>query len=234
MQPEEVEDAESIVEETARAAELDNVQAGGAATLVNITTRQHREAAERAIAEEAKKGYGLLLIGVESAVTAEGEIEEKVAQIAAVFEGSLAIAIARERDHREAAASQLDILVPVPGTGHSRRGAEVALALARASLGRVTVLHVARRQRPSWRSGANEAAILHDAVGLGDQFGVPVRTVIRAHPDPEEAIFHQLQSGEHELIVMGVSPRPGATLSFGGAAAAILTRSNQSILFVAS
>jgi len=63
---------------------------------------------------------------------------------------------------------------------------------------------------------------------------VPVQTAIRAHSDPGEAILRQLKGGEHNLIVMGVSPRPGATLSFGGAAAAILKRSNRSVLFVAS
>jgi hypothetical protein len=33
---------------------------------------------------------------------------------------------------------------------------------------------------------------------------------------------------------MGVSPRPGATLSFGGAAATILERSDRSVLLIAS
>jgi nucleotide-binding universal stress UspA family protein len=125
-------------------------------------------------------------------------------------------------------------VVPITGTGHSRRGAEVAVALARASLGRITVLHVAGRERSSWRTGTNEAAILREVVQLADQFGVPVRTAIRAHADPDEAILRQLNRGEHDLVVMGVSPRPGATLSYGRVAAAILRRSNRSVLLVAS
>jgi nucleotide-binding universal stress UspA family protein len=36
------------------------------------------------------------------------------------------------------------------------------------------------------------------------------------------------------LVVMGVSPRPGTTLFFGDAAAAVLRRSHRSILLVAS
>jgi hypothetical protein len=43
----------------------------------------------------------------------------------------------------------------------------------------------------------------------------------------------QLKTGEHNLIAMGVSQRPGTTLFFGGAAAAVLERSEVSILFVA-
>jgi len=82
--------------------------------------------------------------------------------------------------------------------------------------------------------GTNEEAILRDAVRLGDQFGVPVRTAVRAHAEAEEAILRQLRTGEHNLIAMGVSPRPGATLFFGDAAADILKRSNRSILLVAS
>jgi nucleotide-binding universal stress UspA family protein len=215
--------------------------------LVDITTRLRKELTGPAIADEARKGYDLLLIGVEPAAAADGEIDEKVAAIAAAFEGPFAIAIARGAHRREPVAADLDILVPVTGTRHSRRAAEIALALARASLGSVTVLHVARRGQPSWRrrlprgfsaswesTGTNEEAILRDAVRLGEQFSVPVRTAVRAHADAEEAILRQLNAGEHNLIVMGVSPRPGATLFFGDAAATVLVRSNRSILFVAS
>jgi nucleotide-binding universal stress UspA family protein len=83
-------------------------------------------------------------------------------------------------------------------------------------------------------TGTNEEAILREAVRLGDRFGVPLRTAVRTHADPEEAILRQLRIGEHNLIVMGVSPRPGTTLFFGDAAAAVLKRSHRSILLVAS
>ena len=242
------EEIDSIVEDTARAAEIESAGAGAVEALVDITTRLRGELTGQAIAEEARKSYDLLLIGVERAVAADGEIDPQVAHLGAAFEGPLAIAIARGPHHAEpVAATHLDILVPITGTPHSRRGAEVALALARASLGSVTVLHVARRGQPSRRRGVvrgfgadwggigtNEEAILRDAVRLGDQFGVPVRTAVRAHAEAEEAILRQLRTGEHNLIAMGVSPRPGATLFFGDAAADILKRSNRSILLVAS
>src|SRR5262249_21507802 len=209
----------SIVEATAGAAEVDRVHTKAPANPVEITTRQQLELTGQAIAEEAKKGYDLLLICLEPAVAADGEIDAKIAGIAAAFDGPVAIAVARGPHRRNpAAASHLDILAPITGTGHSRRGAEVAVALARASLGRVTMLHVGGRERLSWRTGANEAAILRDAVHLGDQFGVPIRTAISAAADADEAILSQLKGGVYDLIVMGVSPRPGATLSYGRAA----------------
>ncbi|MBV8131736.1 MAG: cation:proton antiporter [Alphaproteobacteria bacterium] len=242
------EGVDSIVKQTAAAAEIESTHTGAATSPGDITTLLRRALTEDAIADEARKGYDLLLVGVDRAVAAEGEIGERAARLAQTFKGPLAIGVARG-SHREepAAATHLDILVPVTGTEYSRRGAEVALTLARASLGSVTALYVARRGPPPRRHGmalgfgpnwggigTNEAAILRDVVRLGERFSVPLRTAVRAHVDAEEAILRQLRTGEHNLIVMGVSPRPGTTLFFGDAAAAVLKRSNRSILLVAS
>jgi Kef-type K+ transport system membrane component KefB/nucleotide-binding universal stress UspA family protein len=242
------ESTDSIVKETAEAAEIESTNRGVTAPPGDVTTLPRRKLTEEVIADEARKGYDLLLVGVDPAVTAEGEIGDRVARVARTFAGPIAIAIARGF-HREepAAATPFNILVPVTGTEYSRRGAEVALALARASLGSVTILYVARRGRPSlrhgvafglspnWRGiGTNEEAILRDAVRLGDEFGVPVRTAVRTDTDAEDAILQQLRIADHNLVVMGVSPRPGITLFFGDAAAAVLKRSQRSILLVSS
>jgi len=146
------ETVDSIIKDTAAAAEIESAHASGIAPLVDITTLLRRDPTEEAIADEAKKGYDMLLVGVEPAVAVQGQIDEKVARVSQAFEGPLAIAVAR-RFHREAPAADthLNILVPVTGTEYSRRGAEVALTLARASLGSVTVFYVARRGRPSRR-----------------------------------------------------------------------------------
>src|SRR6266403_1255621 len=132
---------DAIVREAAGAAEIESAKADFARTGVDVTTRVREELTERAVAVEARKGYGFLITG--------GEPDEQIANIVATFEGPAAITIARGQHRTEPAGdTRLNILVPVTGTGHSRRGAEVALALARASLGSVTVLHVARRRRP--------------------------------------------------------------------------------------
>jgi nucleotide-binding universal stress UspA family protein len=227
---------EAIVKETAGAAQIESAKPDHAGTGVDVTSRLKLEAPERAIAAEARKGFGLLIVGVEP--------EEKIGGIMAAFDGPVAIAIARGRHQREPAEdSDLSVLVPVTGTERSRRGAEIGLALARASLGSVTALHVARRRRPhglrrfhpGWDAfGDNAAAILQEAVRLGDQFGVPIRTAVRTQVAAETAILTQLEEVGYDLVVMGVSSRPGTTLSFGDAAAAVLERSGRSILFVTS
>jgi len=63
---------------------------------------------------------------------------------------------------------------------------------------------------------------------------VRVRTAVTAHSSPGRAIIDHANRGKHNLIVMGVSRRPGATLSFGEVAAAVLQNTERSVLFVAS
>jgi len=229
-------ESESIVKETAGAAQIESAKPDVARTGVDVTRRTQQRAPDRAVAVEARKGYGLLIIGVKPV--------EKVTDIVSAFEGPIAIAVARGEHRQEPAqSSDLSIVVPVTGTLHSRRGAEIGLALARASLGSVAALHVARRRRPQglyrlrpgWGAfGDNAAAILQEVVRLGDQFGVPVRTAVRTQVAPETAILSQLETGEHNVVVMGVSARPGTTLSFGDTAAAVLERCARSILLITS
>jgi nucleotide-binding universal stress UspA family protein len=69
-------------------------------------------------------------------------------------------------------------------------------------------------------------------VSLADQYGVPIRTAVRVNLAAEDAILRQARLGGHNLIVMGVSRRPGETLSFGGVATAVLDASDRSLLFV--
>jgi len=63
---------------------------------------------------------------------------------------------------------------------------------------------------------------------------VTVRTAVRRNAAPEESILRRLRAGNHNLLVMGVSPRPGESLSFCRVAAAILARAEHSILFLSS
>ena len=239
-------EVEAIVKEAAGAAQIESgkVYAGHAG--IDVVTRGRGAKAEQAVAEEARKGYDFLLVGVDPTNGTHGEIDEKATNTAAAFGGPFALAVARGRHQLERAAdAPLDILVPLTGTKHSQRGLEVALALARASLGSVTALYVARRRGSQYRGlhririawgafGGNTEAILQEAVRLGDQFGVAVRTAARTEVVAENAILSQLSAAEHNLVVMGVSPRPGAALFLGDTAAAMLSRSERSILLVAS
>jgi nucleotide-binding universal stress UspA family protein len=99
-------------------------------------------APEAAVTKEARKGYDFLVIGIESSVAARGGFHEQIARIATGFEGPLAVAVARGPHLQKPPDHRLNILVPVRGNEASRRGAEVALALARAGTGAVTALYV--------------------------------------------------------------------------------------------
>ena len=66
-----------------------------------------------------------------------------------------------------------------------------------------------------------------------ERYEVRVRSTMRANMAPDEAILRESKRG-YDLIVLGVSRRPGDTLFFGNTAAAVLDRSETSNLFVAS
>jgi nucleotide-binding universal stress UspA family protein len=68
---------------------------------------------------------------------------------------------------------------------------------------------------------------------LADRYDVTLRSTTRANMTPDEAILREAKRG-YDLIVLGVSRRPGDTLFFGNTAAMILDRSETSNLFVAS
>jgi Kef-type K+ transport system membrane component KefB/nucleotide-binding universal stress UspA family protein len=209
---------------------------------VDITTRIETPNDE-VIAAEASKGYDLLFIGREPA--SEGDsFHEQITRSAIGFAGAIAIAIARGEHRRDPIGRPLNILVPVTGTAISRRGAELAMALAHASQGSVTALHVAGQQRPrrSWRRRVGAAiapagsadAIIREIVRLGDPYGVTVTGAVRRVQPTEDAILQQVNAGQHNLLVMGVSPRPGDQLFFGQVAAELLDRAECSLLFVAT
>jgi K+:H+ antiporter len=223
-----------------QSAELGDVAAEMEGDRPEITTRVE-EPTEDVIATEAKKGYGLLLIGREPASEGAG-FHDQITRSAARFGGPFAIAIARGGDRRDSIATGFNILVPVNGTAVSRQGAEIAIALAQASRGTLTALHVDTGQRPwrPWgrrfgaalapRSGAD--AIVREAVRLGDQYGIEVNGATLYSRSPEEAIRSQLVSGRHNLLVLGVSPRPGDTLSFGQVPAELVEKAECSLFLV--
>src|SRR5260221_4610740 len=107
---------------------------------VDVTTRVSNKSVEEAIAGEARKGYGLLFVGIER-VLAGSRFTDEATKIAGAFEGPLAIADARGAHLENPLDPRLNILVPVTGTEISRRALEIALPIARPSNGRGTALY---------------------------------------------------------------------------------------------
>ncbi len=217
------------------------VPAAPAGDPVDVTLRIGTgESARTAIASEAGKGYGLLLIGCEPAAVGEA-FAPQITRTVAGFSAAFALAIARGL-HRRSLAGPLHVLVTVSGTRVSRQGAEVAIALAQASRGSVTALHVGalRSRGPLWRLGFGEPfvprgyadAVVREIIAMGELYGVEVRGEIRQSGTVRNAVLRELARAPHDLLVMGVSPRPGEQLFLGELAAEMLARAEHSLLFV--
>ncbi|MGH8294493.1 MAG: cation:proton antiporter [Steroidobacteraceae bacterium] len=231
------------------AAEHGGAESGGSGPL-DLTLRvEEPRPGDDAIRSEDRKGYGLLLIGREPAATGSS-IHRSIAQSAAGFSGPFAVVLAR-REHRSGRLrTPLNILVPVSGTSVSRRGAEIAVALARGSRGSVTALHIAGRKavrpRRYRRLGAlfgrqddldeepSNNPITDEIVQLARAYSVNVRSAVRSHREAETAILREIRAGHHDMVVMGVSPRPGDPLDFGDVASALLERADCSLVFLAA
>jgi len=94
---------------------------------------EERRPLASAVTREARKGYGLLILGIAKTVAPHGGFHDEIARIAAMYEGPLAVVVARGPHVDFPEEGDLNILVPVRGNRVSRRAAEVALAMARAS-----------------------------------------------------------------------------------------------------
>jgi nucleotide-binding universal stress UspA family protein len=200
---------------------------------IDVTTKVEATVTPDAVAAEAEKGYGLLVVGVERTVARGNEFHADVAKLAAGFDGPLAIADARDGLLEDPLQSRLSVLVPVNGTEVSRRAAEVAVAVARTNRASLTALYVAPRGAKK-RSRQSEEAILKDVTALAESYGLQIKTAVRADVAPDEAIVKELARRRSNLIVLGVAKRPGDKLFFGDTAAALLEKSDKSLLFVAS
>ena len=207
---------------------------------IDVTTVRKSNVGPEEIEAEARKGYDFLIIGVRETRTSKGGFAESVSEIAAKFAGPVAIVDTHGATTDRLLEGLAKIVVPVNGTEVSRRAAEVAFALARASDAQVTVLYVISppdgKKPGRARSRAerrNDKAVLQDISALAKRYSVNVRRSMPENAAPVDAILKEAKRG-YDLIVVGANRRPGDTLFFGNTAAAILDRAPTAKLFVAS
>ncbi|MGY3104899.1 Kef-type K+ transport system membrane component KefB/nucleotide-binding universal stress UspA family protein [Bradyrhizobium sp. LM6.9] len=218
----------------------ETVSAHGDAGNVDVTTRVRKSGLGEAIGDEAKKGFDLLVIGVDKVTAAKDRFDREVEDIAAKFEGPLAILAAKGKHLKQPMPDALNILVPVSGSGVSKRGAEVAVALTQAAgSGSLRVIYVATTrdkgaQRGASRGLSQEAGILKDASDLAARYEVDITTTLRVNRAPEAAILREIETTDVDLVVMGVDRIQGDHLSFGGVADAVLRQAKVSVLLVSS
>jgi nucleotide-binding universal stress UspA family protein len=207
---------------------------------IEVTRRDPSTRVDDAVAVEARKGFDMLVIGLQPTVDRQGGFRAEVSQVASRFDGPFAIVAARGVHQEFPLDRDLNILVPVIGTEVSRRGAEVAFAIARASNSPVTALYVSnagtvdKRRRRARGMREQDEAVLKELSILARHYEVDVRTAIRVNLAPEDAVLRQARLGRHNLIIMGVTKRPGSSLAFGNVADAILEAADRSVMLVAT
>ena len=136
-------EAGETVKEVAEQAELANTSEEKTDIKLVVTTMVENAPRQEAVAEEAKKGYDLMIIGMEKTAIRQDQFHDDVASLAAGFDGPIVVVDARKEHVENPLHGKLSILVPVNGTDPSRRAAEIAIALARASKAPLTALYIA-------------------------------------------------------------------------------------------
>jgi nucleotide-binding universal stress UspA family protein len=194
---------------------------------VHLTARVPVDPPAEVIRDEARKGYDLMFIGLENSVD-DGGFAPKVTQLAAGFDGPLIVFA----NGREPLTRKSRILVPVNGNPQSRRAAEVALALARATAAQVHALFVSQTGGHT-RTRLREERVLKDMAELAERYGVAMTTRISPRSAAADAILKEA-ARNYSMVVMGVSTRPGEDLFFGNTATAILKGWHGAILMLAS
>ena len=208
---------------------------------IDITIRKPEAQAAGTVAEEARKGYDLLFIGVEHTLGNSGRFHRDIVRIASEFDGPVAIVEAKGRHQERPEQSGLDVVVPVNGSEPARRAAEVAIAIARvvrAPLRAIYVSETGAKDRKNGRRAItprwHEQAILKEIVELADSREQRIVTAARTSQAAEDAILSEVVGDGNGLIVMGV-PRPaGEELFFGEIAAVVFKRTPASILLIST
>ncbi len=217
---------------------------GDAPPEIDLISRSSGDRPEDAVAREARKGYDLLVIGMEPLLGSEAEVSPMLTRVAKGFDRAVCLVSARGRDAQDPVSAGRRILLPVIGAAYSRDAADFALALAQTSGARVTALYVATAgDRPTWRRRLSRSwsladaadTVLRDVLDLSRHYSVHIQTAIASRTRPEDAILAELRAGRHDLIVMGiVGSRPGDAVFPGSTPVAVLERASCSMLLLAS
>ncbi|HWG31922.1 MAG TPA: cation:proton antiporter [Steroidobacteraceae bacterium] len=218
---------------------------GGAGDSADVKVRAAESSTGQSeIAAEKRKGYGALVLGREP-LSEGAQFDPQVTRMAREFGDAVILVSARGTHQRSQSYRPLKILVPVTGTPVSRHGAELAVALAEGSRGRLTALYIvgmSSQRRPAWGTRIAAAlapagtarAVIRDVEELGRSYGVAVNGIARNGASAADLILREIEAGRYDLTVLGVSPRPGEQLFFGDTAAMLLRDAPSSLVFLSS
>jgi Kef-type K+ transport system membrane component KefB len=188
------------------------------------------------VAEEARKGYSMLFVGLARGLTGKGVFTRRFSDLVNAFDGPLCLVVKRPGESKSMPLLDQDktILVPINGTEISRSAAELAFVIARPHRAQVKALYVARSAKPETASLSHrrEEAVLKDIVDLADRYGVTIQTVMQPRGSAGSAIVKEASKGA-SMVVMGVARRPGLELFFGETAGAVLAACPGPIVLIA-
>ncbi len=210
------------------------VRSGHEPPTIDVTVRKHDVAPDEAIATEARRGYDLLVVGIDD-VAKGGGFHDRLSTLVRNFEGSLAIAVARGQHGTDAAAAKIGkVLVPVTGNENARRGAEVALTITHAAHAQATALSIISRSAKNRQQLRRETkAVTEEIKKIAAYLKAKIKSDIRTDDDTGDAILKAIKRESADLVAMGVSRRPGERLSFGAVADVLLKEAPCSLLFIA-
>jgi nucleotide-binding universal stress UspA family protein len=193
--------------------------------------------ADGSLETEAAKGYSIAFLGIERPISATANrFEERLQRLVEAFDGPLAIAFNGTSFGAEP-GQPLDILVPTGGTPEARLAIEIALALAKASDGTLTALHVFDPQDDTellrGRARRQGLSVLVDARRLGKRTGVPVKGVTVTNSRPEVEIRRAARAGRYHLVVVGTSLRQGEVRFLSPRSSALVRSLRSPVLLIA-
>lgn len=192
---------------------------------------------EDAIEKEVTKGYSIAFVGVDHPISiTEPRFEPQLQRLVDSFDGPIAMLVNGEALGPSASMPR-SILVPTSGDPDSRLATEVALAIAAASRGTLTVFHVfdPREETLVLRGRARRVgmSVLVGARRLGRRSGVPVRGLTATNTHPETEIRRAMTRGRYDLLVLGISLRRGEIGFLGPRTLALVRSVSLPVLLVA-
>jgi Kef-type K+ transport system membrane component KefB/nucleotide-binding universal stress UspA family protein len=201
---------------------------------VDVIVRQHDATPDEAVAAEARRGYDLLVVGIEETAGRRGGFADALSKLVSQFEGSIAIVAARGAHEEDAAAPVTKILIPVTGNENARRGAEVAITLAKSAQAEASALSIIEREKKNKQQLRRESeAVTGEIMKVATYLKANVKTTTRTDDDAGAAILSAIERGKFDLVAIGVSRRPGEKLSFGAVADTLLKSAGCSLMFIA-
>jgi K+:H+ antiporter len=186
--------------------------------------------------KEAAKGYSLLFVGLSHPLERDGRYFRR--PLAAFLESAqIPVAIGLGGQSQGAGGNlPRHILVPTDGTQVAKLATEIAVALARASGSRLTVLHVIEQPTESVMLRrtlpAPEESVLHQAEVLARRHSVTaeLREVVHARPG---RVIRGMSTRGVDLVVVGADLRQNSAKFLGPRTSALIREIRVPILLVA-